>query len=670
VTDQAEPRATRHLPVFDKLSVANKFLVAILAVLLMLGLGVTLILQRVLRSELADELADNTRMMATAASERAGAAARAGDRDALARFAHEIQAVDDDIAYVLVVGRGDEVLAHTFGWDPPREVLRDLDAAPALDDLPSRRVTIDGESLVDVTVPLLSDGSGVGWLQVGIGTGRVDRFVRRINVTVVGVLALMTLLGMVLARTFVGHITRPVVELTHLADEVSVGRLDVDFDFGRPVRCWEIKNCDKTECAAYGSTTVQCWFVDGTPCEGYEPRFPQKLVGCRTCEVYRHHKGDEIVQLADSFRHMTHELSSSQQDLEHASRFQRGLIQNSFDGIIATDETETVQIFNRVAQQFTGYAPTDVVGRMTWDELFATHMCDALESPLFQDGDSVISGFYRREMTLRAHDESTVEVLASGITLREGAHETGKVFFFKDMREISALREELVRSERLAATGQTVASISHSIKNILEGLRGGAYIYNRGVRVEDPSARREGWEMVERNIDHISELVADLLNYARDRRPELRPMDPNELIEDVLRAMESKADAVGTVLEHQLDPGAVPSDLDAHAMHQCLTNLVNNAIDATAAKEGGRVLVSTRVDGETLELRVRDNGPGVAPHLVETLFSSMITTKGSKGSGLGLLVVHKIATEHGGSIELEHTSGKGTTFLIRVPRGA
>jgi PAS domain S-box-containing protein len=670
VTGQASSRTARHLPVYDKLPVAHKFLVATLAVLLLLGLGVTLVLQRVLRSELAEELTVSTRMMATAAAARVAPAVQAGDRGELTQIATELRAVDESVVYVLVVGRDAEVLAHTFDWDPPAEVTtRTLDAGLALGDLPARRIRIEGESLLDVAVPLMADGNGVGWIQVGIDTSRVDRFVHRTNVTVIGVLALMTLLGMVVARTLVRHITDPVVDLTHLADEVSVGKLDVRFDFGRPVRCWEIKRCEKRECAAYGNTTVQCWFVDGTPCEGYEPRFPQKLVGCRTCEVYRHHKGDEIVQLADSFRHMTHELSSSQLDLEHANRFQRGLIRNSFDGIIATDETETVQIFNRVAQQLTGYEPTEVIGRMTWDELFATHMCEALESPLFRDGESVIFGFYRREMALHSSDGGTVNVLASGITLLEEQHETGKVFFFKDMREITGLREELVRSERLAATGQTVASISHSIKNILEGLRGGAYIYNRGVRVEDPSARREGWEMVERNIDHISELVADLLNYARDRQPERQPMDPNELIEDVLRAMAGKAEAVGTVLESQPDPDAVPSELDAHSMHQCLTNLVNNAIDATSARDGGRVVASTRVSGGTLEIRVRDNGPGVAPHLVETLFSSMITTKGSKGSGLGLLVVRKIAAEHGGSVELEHTSGKGTTFCVTVPRG-
>ena len=669
MTSPGDLRPRRHLPVFDKLTVAHKFLVATLALLLLLGIGASLVFQRVLRAQLADELATGTRMMAAAASRGAAPLTGAEDRNALAALANDVEHLDSNIEYVVVVDRQGEVIAHTFGWDPPESVPRKVGETPLLGEQATRTVHIEGKPLMDVAVPLVDQGRGVGLLQIGIGTDRVDRLVQRTGVTVLGVLAVLTLLGMVVARTLVQHITRPVVELTHLADEVSVGKLDVRFDFGRPVRCWEIKDCDKEQCAAYGNTSVQCWFVDGTPCEGYEPRFPQKLVGCRTCEVYRHHKGDEIVQLADSFRHMTHELAGSRVDLVRSDRFQRGLIRNSFDGIIATDGNETVRIFNRVAQHLTGYEQAEVVGRMTWDELFATHMCEALESPLFQDGEAMVFGFYRREMTLFAKDGTTVDVLASGITLLEDKHEVGKVFFFKDMREIKALRKELVESERLAATGQTVASISHSIKNILEGLRGGAYIYNRGVRVEDPSVRSEGWEMVERNIDHISELVADLLNYARDRKPDRVPMDPNTLVEDVVQAMAGKADSLGTVLETQLDPAAVPSSLDAHAMHQCLTNLVNNAIDAASTREGGRVLVSTRDADGILEIRVRDNGPGVAPHLVDTLFSAMISTKGSKGSGLGLLVAHKIAKEHDGVIELEHTSGKGTTFRIAVPRG-
>ncbi|MHC4858734.1 MAG: sensor histidine kinase, partial [Planctomycetota bacterium] len=383
-------------------------------------------------------------------------------------------------------------------------------------------------------------------------------------------------------------------------------------------------------------------------------------------EVYRAHKGDEVVQLADSFRHMTHDLKASRAEMERSDRFQRSLIRNSYIGIFATDETDTVRIFNRVTQNLTGYSESEVVGVMTWEKLFERASTPRWEGQSLGDGSEALFGFYRRELALNRKGGGTVAVRATGASLLEEGRPIGKVFFVMDLREVQNLRDDLIRSERLAATGQTVASISHSIKNILDGLRGGAYIYRRGVRVEDPAVTTKGWATVERNIDLISELVADLLNFARDREPDLESCDPNELVTDVIENLSGKARQLDVSISTDLDPEAAPSRLDVHTMHQCLTNLVTNAIDA--ASGGGRVDVKTSVEGDTLELVVSDDGPGVAPEVAEEIFSGMVSTKGSKGTGLGLLVVSKVVTEHGGTIQLDRENGPGAVFRIRLPR--
>ncbi len=474
---------------------------------------------------------------------------------------------------------------------------------------------------------------------------------------------------LIAAHSYYRYVTGPIRELTRLADEVSTGNLEVRFDAGVDVRCWEIKDCRRDDCVAYGNTELQCWFVDGTPCEGYDPNFPEKLVGCRSCEVYQAHRGDEIVQLTDSFRHMTRVLHEHQQELERSAEFQRSLIHNSFDGIIATDDTNVVRVFNRVAQNLSGYREDEVVGRRTWMGLFDPDVARQLHHPVLEDGAGVVFGFYRKETALLAHDGKRVDVLASGITMREQGRQVGMVFFFKDMREIMKLRRELVRSERLAAAGQTVASISHGVKNILDGLRGGAYIYKRGLRIEDPEVRTQGWEMVERNIDHISELVADLLNFAKERVPQREECDPSVLVQDVLFTLQPKADAQGTTLAAQLDPSTAPFDLDAHSMMQLLANLVSNALDATREVEGGRVSIRTALtEDDRLEIVVEDNGPGVAPEIRDELFSSLVSTKGSKGTGLGLMVVEKITAEHGGTVACLSESTAGAVFRVRIPR--
>ena len=669
-TDSSNLRGA--LPLLYKLTLADKILVATLLLILMVGVVGTAVFRTVLRGRLSEEAAASTAVLAAAAAQNASIHLHGGGRAELQRMVDDLQRLDESVAYALVLDRDGTVLAHTFSWDPPQEVIalsvgNDPAALGATDP---RRVLLDGELFLDVTAPIVVDAAGAGELRLGTSLERVDRIAGELNLFILLFFACLMLMALVLARSFYRYVTRPVAELTRLADEVSTGNLDVSFDFGKPVRCWQIKNCHRTECAAYMNTSIQCWYVDGTPCEGYESRFPQKLVGCRTCEVYKAHKGDEIVQLADSFRHMTTNLKGFERSLRRALTFQGSLIHNSFDGIIATDERDMVRIFNRVAQRLTGLAEGEVVGKLGWEQLFATQMCDALESPLFQDGINVVFGFYRKELALHARDDSTVDVLASGITLHDGPREVGKVIFFKDMREIIALREELVRKGRLAATGQTVASISHSIKNILDGLRGGAYIYNRGQRVEDTNARAEGWSMVERNIDLISSLVADLLNYAKDREPDLQPCNPNDLISDVLTIMAPRAQAADVELETHLDPAAARAAMDDHAMHQCLSNLVTNAIDAARGSVGGWVRVCTSLTRQDeLEILVQDSGPGIAPKVVDDLFSSMVSTKGSKGTGLGLLVVHKIVAEHGGVITVEPDQAPGATFRVVLPRG-
>ncbi len=665
----ANGRGRTAASLFYKLRFTDKILLIAAALLLGLSLAGALVFRSALQGRLEEAVVADHRALISLGAQRVVERLSGNDESGLSRTLTELCHLDDGLAYAVVRDRQGELLAHSFSWDPPAVVLNAFEDPEPLEQRGYERISFSGQDYLALTEPLLLGAQGAGELQLGIHAERADLTVRQLNLIFLTVLLSLTAIGLLAARHFAGHVARPVNELIFLADEVSVGNLDVDFDFGVGVRCWEIKDCGQTACAAYQNTSVQCWYVDGTPCEGYEPRFPEKLVGCRSCEVYRAHKGDEIVQLADSFRHMTQVLKSSRRELERSNRFQHSLIRDSLGGIIATDERDVVRVFNGVAQRLTGFSEGEVVGRLRWDALFpgeldTSHRRGAPE----RDGQSIF-GFYRRETRIVTKAGGSAEVLASAITLREDGSAVGKVFFFRDLREIKQLRRDLVRSERLAAIGETVASISHAIKNILDGLRGGAYIYNRGLRLCEPAVSEEGWSMVERNIDLISALVADLLNYARERKPDLRREDPNDLLRDVAQLLSGKAAALGVELVLEADPQAAPARYDSHGMHQCLTNLVTNAIDAVGGSEGGKViLAASPVAGDELELRVTDNGPGLADEVQEQLFSGMTSTKGSKGTGLGLLVAHKIVAEHQGAIEAKPVPQGGVVFRVRIPR--
>jgi len=248
----------------------------------------------------------------------------------------------------------------------------------------------------------------------------------------------------------------------------------------------------------------------------------------------------------------------------------------------------------------------------------------------------------------------------------------GSVGFFQDLREIKRLQEELIKSERLAATGQTVAGLAHYIKNILNGLKGGTYVLNVALDRKNTDKIKSGWAMLERNVERISDLVLDLLAYSKDRRPEPENCFPNEIIQEVCTLMEAKAGEHDIEVKRNLDPLLAEVFLDPKALHRSLLNLVSNAIDAcifdSTAKKKWQVTVSTVIEkNNIIRFQVADNGTGMDTKTKEKLFSSLFSTKGERGTGLGLLVTEKIVKENGGEITVESELGKGTTFTIYLP---
>ena len=156
----------------------------------------------------------------------------------------------------------------------------------------------------------------LGILNVGIHWTAIEERITAIRNREIS-LAMVSLIvvGFFLALFLSKYVTRPISILTRLADELSRG--EPGFEFGRMLKCWEVEKCNRTECPAYGNPDIMCWYVDGTLCK-VEPsgRFPGKLDMCRKCMVYRAHVGDEMVQLADSFKHMVYRQNISEKEIK------------------------------------------------------------------------------------------------------------------------------------------------------------------------------------------------------------------------------------------------------------------------------------------------------------------------------------------------------------------
>ncbi len=226
----------------------------------------------------------------------------------------------------------------------------------------------------------------------------------------------------------------------------------------------------------------------------------------------------------------------------------------------------------------------------------------------------------------------------------------------------------MMKTERLAAMGETVASLSHSIKNILQGLRGGADAVELALHKKDMKLAEEGWPILARNLDRIYALTLNMLMWAKPRTLEIELISLPELLKEVVELIQPQAERKRATLTLELDEHMPPIPADSAAMHQALMNVLTNAVEAIPNRSGA-IKVSTRFDAEHHATRIiiNDNGPGVPADVRESIFEPFMTTKGQRGTGLGLAVTRTIVQQHGGRIELADVNAPGTTFAITLP---
>jgi len=231
---------------------------------------------------------------------------------------------------------------------------------------------------------------------------------------------------------------------------------------------------------------------------------------------------------------------------------------------------------------------------------------------------------------------------------------------------------ELIVSERMTAIGQTVAGLSHSIKNIAGGLKGGAFVLEKGIELADMAYLNRGWEMVKGNVDRITRLSMDLLNYAKTIELNYQMCDPNQPVIDIVSLLQGQAADKDIQIRTTLIPDPKPLEFDPEGIHQCLMNLVVNGMDACDAVVDSRTEKSINIDVTDLAdwgvaYRVCDNGCGMKEDTQKRLFQGFFTTKGTRGTGIGFMMTRNIIEKHRGDIDVKTVEGVGTTVTLKIP---
>jgi PAS domain S-box-containing protein len=373
----------------------------------------------------------------------------------------------------------------------------------------------------------------------------------------------------------------------------------------------------------------------------------------------------EMVSFAIMARDMTEEI-----DLQEAVRqnkeYLENILANSSDMIITTDLKGRIVTFNPAGERMLGYSRDEIVGAGIDTLWKAPDERKKLMTEVKTRG--AVNNF---PATLMSKSGNEVEISLSLSQLRNSeGHVLGTVGISRDVTEENRLRRQLMEQERLATVGETVAGITHCIKNVLNGLKGGSYMLNVGLKRKDDQLVQEGWGTVEKGIERISRLSLDMLNYCRDRKPTRIPTDPLKLARETVALVAAAAEQEGIRISC-LGNAVAPVKLDPQIIGRALLNLISNAVDACREKSYAAGEIPTvdvqvkRGDGD-LRFIVADNGAGMTEETRSKLFSRFFTTKEGRGTGLGLCVTGKMVTEHGGDISVESRLGKGSVFTMRI----
>lgn len=233
--------------------------------------------------------------------------------------------------------------------------------------------------------------------------------------------------------------------------------------------------------------------------------------------------------------------------------------------------------------------------------------------------------------------------------------------------ENADLYKKGLQQARLAAVGETVASLSHSIRNILQAMRGGAEVVELGLRKKDLKLVTNGWDILARNLDRIYQLTMNMLAFSKQRKPEFEMVHFPGLLNEIVQLMQPQCDRRNVALITEFDPDMPAIPADPGGLHQAVMNLMTNALDAVEAETGAITLrCDYRRKSEEVVISISDNGSGIEAEDLSHLFEPFYSTKGLRGTGLGLAVTKKIIEEHGGKVIVDSHVGEGTTFTLTI----
>ncbi|RKX21945.1 MAG: hypothetical protein DRP45_11805 [Candidatus Zixiibacteriota bacterium] len=379
---------------------------------------------------------------------------------------------------------------------------------------------------------------------------------------------------------------------------------------------------------------------------------------------------DQFGALASSFNDMASMLSSFMTELKKNQDYLRSILESSADFIITVNPSGTIQTFNKGAEDVLGYNRFDVIGKPI-EMVFADPQQRQVALARLGPSDNVTNF----ETQFVAKNGNLRDVLLTLSRLRNSEGEViGTIGISKDITREKRLQAELIQSQRFAAIGQVFTGIQHSMKNMLNAAKGGAYMVRTGLAKDNRKMLEEGWEMVQESISRMTDMSLGMLKYVKEFKPELKQVKLSDTLSDIHQVIGQTASDKGVTFLLDVSPDMPAVVCDGGMIHSVVMDIVSNALDACLMKEYDEsetpeVAMNTRLSGDKQDaiIEISDNGCGMTAEVKTNIFTPFFSTKSKTGTGLGLSIASRMISVHGGKIDVESEHDRGTVFRIVIP---
>jgi len=663
-----------------KLGLRSKIYFGMFSLLLLLGIVILFVVSGVMTESLLEENRNRGVSIGVNLSARITEPILAMDFLRMKTLVDKTVQLSDDIFYIFVLDAGGKPLVHTFKGGFPA----DLKTANSVSDHQkfSMRLLDTGEQLIyDYAVPVLIGEDRLGTVRLGLLRIRIQKAINRIMLS-----AFLSTGFVILIAGFVGaFLARPVtrrIKILHESSEQALrGNLDIHTAPLLKQNCWDIMNCNKQECPAYGNLHHRCWYIAGTLCPTcVEGEYAKKITSCQKCPVYRKCSGDEIQSFAESFDAMTQSLKAHLSDLQHAEKTlneQRELLQTILDAIpdfVSLQDRQSVyRSVNKAFCNIVGKNKDEIVGKTDFD-LFPGKQAQIYHQEnlaIFDTGNPLI----KEDKISSPKGEKWLHVVKIPVFETDGKV-AGLLCSGRDITKLKRVQEQLTQAQKMESVGQLAAGVAHEINTPLGIILGYAQLLLEDV--EEDGQIYVDIKTIEKQAKICRKIVADLLRFSRRMESIVTTLDINQSVEEVVAVVEHTFKLERVIIERNYGMSLPPVMGDKEKLKQVFVNLLNNAHDAIGNDGVISITTSFNEHNNELIISVADTGKGISSDNMEKIFDPFFTTKGvGKGTGLGLSVTFGIIKEHEGTIEVQSppwfvkekngVDKPGTVFIVHLP---